>query len=395
MLLGAAALYGLLGPDAQLAPSQQSFADLQVTQLTTSGNAERRRSLGREIRCLRAARWRRCSLWLRQTATTNNVRIVPTGARRGALRRHVYALMAHLSTSFVRRWSAVGDLARAVSGRHPQIVGRQRGEPHLVGTPTASASRFLRLESLPSFRRNAIVAAPMADRNASWPAREFRAVDLTGRSLATELPLRLVTRRPAHCARCRGPRGGRIVFVDSGPDRCTKSQSPAGRRADSAGSMRGRSCSTSQSSSVPPSQLIRQPYPAGPLSRLTNDPNDYVGSVWTAIAAVWSRPAGRTLDLWVGDGGRRPGRTSCSACRSASNVSRGRAIDYLRRRRGWKARNPEVTPGKTLLKTSSSRPRSAARAMAARSCSSRPPTTPWTLWTADITVAGRPGWFPR
>jgi hypothetical protein len=54
--------------------------------------------------------------------------------------------------------------------------------------------------------------------------------------------------------------------------------------------------------------LIRQPYPAGPLSRLTNDPNDYVGISLSGDRRrlVTGRRDAR-MDLWVGDGGRRPG----------------------------------------------------------------------------------------
>jgi Tol biopolymer transport system component len=52
-----------------------------------------------------------------------------------------------------------------------------------------------------------------------------------------------------------------------------------------------------------PNQLIRQPYPAGPPSRLTNDPNDYVGISVSGDRRrlVTSRRDAR-MDLWVGDG---------------------------------------------------------------------------------------------
>jgi len=79
LLLGAAAaLYVLLRPDVQPAESRQSFADLQVTQLTTSGNAERPTISpdGRYVAYVQRD-GDDSSLWIRQTATTNNVRIVP------------------------------------------------------------------------------------------------------------------------------------------------------------------------------------------------------------------------------------------------------------------------------------------------------------------------------
>ena len=57
-----------------------------------------------------------------------------------------------------------------------------------------------------------------------------------------------------------------------------------------------------------PNQLIRQPYPAGPLSRLTNDPNDYVGISLSGDRRrlVTARRDAR-MDLWVGDGGAATG----------------------------------------------------------------------------------------
>ena len=69
---------GCCGRDAQPASSQQPFADLQVTQLTTSGNAERPAISpdGRYVAYVQRD-GDDSSLWIRQTATTNNVRIVP------------------------------------------------------------------------------------------------------------------------------------------------------------------------------------------------------------------------------------------------------------------------------------------------------------------------------
>jgi hypothetical protein len=78
LLVAAAAFYGLRRREAQPAASQQPFADLQVTQLTTSGNAERPAISpdGRYVAYVQRD-GEDSSLWIRQTATTNLVRIVP------------------------------------------------------------------------------------------------------------------------------------------------------------------------------------------------------------------------------------------------------------------------------------------------------------------------------
>ena len=79
-----------------------------------------------------------------------------------------------------------------------------------------------------------------------------------------------------------------------------------------------------------PNQLIRQPYPAGPLSRLTNDPNDYVGISLSGDRRrlVTGRRDAR-MDLWVGDGGAATGTDVVQRVPvpTASNVSRGQVID--------------------------------------------------------------------
>ena len=54
--------------------------------------------------------------------------------------------------------------------------------------------------------------------------------------------------------------------------------------------------------------MIRQPYPAGPPAKLTNDPNDYVGVSLSGDRRrlVTGRRDAR-MDLWVGDGGAATG----------------------------------------------------------------------------------------
>ena len=211
------------GPTRNRRRANKSFTDLQVTQLTTSGNAERPAISpdGRYVAYVQRDGDDH-SLWIRQTATTNNVRIVPP--ERGVALFGATFTPDGTSVDFVRQANgrAVGDLARAVSWRHSQIVGRQRVEPDRVG-----ARRSTHRVPAHSNQSRPFVATVRGRRRwrtgtrAGQP-RRFRPVDLAHRSLATELPSGLVTRRPAHCARCRGlPMGadrirGQRHWVDTG-----------------------------------------------------------------------------------------------------------------------------------------------------------------------------------
>ena len=83
--------------------------------------------------------------------------------------------MAHLSTSFVRRMERRGR-----SGAYRFLAARPDCWSPMWRAPsrgrqTVSASRSCALESLPRFRRNCSWQTPMADRNASWPAKETSA----------------------------------------------------------------------------------------------------------------------------------------------------------------------------------------------------------------------------
>ena len=311
LLLGAAAaLYGLLGPDAQPAPSQQSFANLQVTQLTTSGNAERPAISpdGRYVAYVQRD-GDDSSLWIRQTATTNNVRIVPP--ERGVALFGATFTPDGTSVDFVRQANgAPWEIWRVpFLGGTPRLLVANVCEPHLVGT-----RRPAHRVPAHSIHSRAFVATVRGRRRwrtgtrAGQP-RGFLAVDLTGRSLATELPSGLVTRRPAHCARCRGPDGrtdrvrGQWHRVD------TEHHSP--QRDD------GRT------------QLARCPVARAQLSSPARCPEPVDSAAVSRRSAVAGSPTIRTttsgislsgdrrrlvtgrrdarMDLWVGDGGATTG----------------------------------------------------------------------------------------
>ena len=99
------------------------------------------------------------------------------------------------------------------------------------------------------------------------------------------------------------------MFVDSGTGSIHEVTGPFGGAVDGLSWLDARSLVLDHPAQLgAPSQLIRQPYPAGPLSRLTNDPNNYVGVSLSGDRRrlVTSRRDAR-MDLWVGDGGAATG----------------------------------------------------------------------------------------
>jgi Tol biopolymer transport system component len=58
-----------------------------------------------------------------------------------------------------------------------------------------------------------------------------------------------------------------------------------------------------------PSQLYRFPHSGGPLSRLTNDPNDYIGvSMTSDRASLVTSRRDALMDIWVGDASASAGK---------------------------------------------------------------------------------------
>ena len=149
----------------------------------------------------------------------------------------------------------------------------------------------------------------MADRNASWPAKRDSNpwISLTAPWRPSFPPAwspdgRLIALAAA------GPTGDGSCSWTAAPGRYRTSQSPTGR-CDGLSWLDARSLVINYPAQLgAPNQLIRQPYPAGPLSRLTNDPNDYVGISLSGDRRrlVTARRDAR-MDLWVGDGGAATG----------------------------------------------------------------------------------------
>ncbi len=134
-----------------------------------------------------------------------------------------------------------------------------------------------------------------------------------------------------------------------------------------------------------PNQLFRLPYPAGQLTRLTNDPNDYIGVSLTSDgrSLVTGRQDARS-DIWIGDGAASTGTEAVpptSGQRSAPRmVGRSASLSAVA---GGRPAILRASPSGGSRKRSSSTPSAPeSRAMAAPSCSS-PRRNDLSLWTAD------------
>jgi eukaryotic-like serine/threonine-protein kinase len=310
LLFGAAAaLYVLRRPDAQPASSQQSFTDLQVTQLTTSGNAERPAisADGRYVAYVQIDGGDH-SLWIRQTASTNNVRIVPP--ERGVALFGATFTPDGTSVDFVRQASrGPWEIWRVpFLGGTPRLFVANVASP-ISWAPDGQRIAFLRTRVSPELSSQLFVAdadggqeGVLASQGASSPWLSLVAPWRPSFPPAWSPDGRLIALVAA------GPMGGRIVFVDSGTGSIRDITTPNGTM-DGLSWLDARSLVLNHPAQLgAPSQLIRQPYPAGPLSRLTNDPNNYVGISLSGDRRrlVTGRRDAR-MDLWVGDGGAATG----------------------------------------------------------------------------------------
>ncbi len=319
LILGAAVtVYVLFRGDVEPASSAQpgttvpSLANLQVTQLTTSGSAERP-ALSPDGRYVAYAErdGNDHSLWIRQTTTTSNVRIVPP--ERGVTLFGATFTPDGTSVDFVRQ--TAGAPAWEI-WRVPFLGGTPRPFIANVASPISWAPdgkrlAFLRPQVMPSISSQLIVSdadggqeralatskagMPWISLVAPWRPSVAPAWSPDGQFIAVS-------------AATMSGSAGRVVFVDS---RAGSIQEVAVPNATAS----GLSWLDAQSLvlNVPaglgaPNQLFRLPYPAGPLSRVTNDPNEYLGISLSGDRddLVTGRRDTR-MDVWVGDGGAAAG----------------------------------------------------------------------------------------
>jgi eukaryotic-like serine/threonine-protein kinase len=287
-----------------------SLADLQVTQLTTTGNAERP-AISPDGRFVAYVQHEgdEFSLWIRQTASTSHVKLVPSAP--GVQLLGATFTPDGTSVDYVRQ--AAG--ARREVWRVPFLGGPPRMVVSDVSSPISWAPdgrnfAFLRTRVMPTLSSDLIVADADGGRE---------------RTLASgappELWISLVAPWRPSFAPAWSPDGKLIAVAASvigGSDRVIFVNSETGAThglsvptvvLSGLAWLDGQSLVLNSPAQLgSPNQLFRLRYPAGGLSRLTNDPNDYVGVSVTATRAglVTSRRDAR-MDVWLGDGGGSTG----------------------------------------------------------------------------------------
>ena len=292
-------------PSSESSNAVASLADLQVTQLTTSGNAERAAISpdGRYIAYVQHD-GDNYSLWIRQATTTSNVQIVPPVP--GMMLLGATFTPDGTSVDFVRQAAdaraATADVWRVpFLGGTPKLFIPNVASP-ISWSPNGQRIAFLRTEITPVLSSKLILA------NADGGQERTLATDTPALWISLTAPWRpsfapawSPDGRLIAVLGVRLPNTGIVVFVDSQTG-STHEVPTLGNAPFGLEWLDGQSLVLNLPVQLgSPSQLYRLPYSGGQQSRLSNDPNDYIGvSVSDNRALVTSRRDAR-LDLWVGD----------------------------------------------------------------------------------------------
>jgi eukaryotic-like serine/threonine-protein kinase len=309
LVIAAAALVALyMGPDeaSNESPATPSrLADLQITQLTTSGNAERP-AISRDGRYVAYVQSDddASSLWIRQTTTTSNVQIV--AAERGISLFGATFTPDATSVDFVRQ--AVG--APAEIWRVPFLGGTPKLLVKDVSSgigwaPDGRHIAFLRSRFTPTLSTQLIVAAPDGGQQ-----------EVLATSAVDSPTVSLIAPWRPNIPPAWSPDGsliaitvvnvkdrqGGVLFLDTRGGTTREVTVPNGITSG-LDWLDPRSLVVNLRAQLgAPNQLFRLAYPAGPMTRLTNDPIDYVGiSLSSDRSLVTGRREAR-MDVWVGDG---------------------------------------------------------------------------------------------
>jgi serine/threonine protein kinase/Tol biopolymer transport system component len=310
----AGGIYGLRqwrAQQASVAPAASipSLESLQITQLTTSGNAERPAISpdGKYVAYVQHD-GNDFSLWIRQTATASNVQIVPP--QPGVELLGATVTPDGTFVDFVRRQISPETKA-AELWRVPFLGGTPKRMiddiASLVGW-SPDGRRMALLRENPAAGSSSLVVAD-ADgshervvdtrRNPST----FVSLFLTGTPIVR--PVWSLDGRVIAMLGLNAAFETHVVFVDeaAGSERVVPVQSQ-GSGGNGLAWLNDGSLVLSQTSELGgPSQLWRLSYPDGKLSRLTNDLNSYAGvSLAANRSDLVTARAERRLGIWAGDG---------------------------------------------------------------------------------------------
>jgi serine/threonine protein kinase len=315
LVVGTVAVVAWLRRGPQPASSEQpgtrsSLGDLQITQLTTSGNAERPAISpdGRYVAYVQSD-GADFSLWIRQTTSTSNVQIVAPAP--GVTLFGATFTPDATSVDFVRQ--APGALAEI--WRVPFLGGTPRPiitdvASAVAWAPDGQRIAFLRSRLTPTLTTQLIVAAPDGGQQRA----------LIGSAPGTPIVSLVAPWRPnippawspdgrLIAVSAASPAGAHVLFVDSGTGETREVAAPIAVTGGLAWLDPHSLVFNGPVHLGELSQLFRLEYPSGSVTRLTNDPNDYVGiSLSGDRGTLVTGRRDPRMDVWVGDGGAGAGR---------------------------------------------------------------------------------------